>query len=68
MPEEPSEPDHENVVPPIDELIAECRALGWDDLAKSMEKVKRVETRIKRLDTPEGQIALERRERRLSRM
>ena len=55
-------------LPPIDELIAECRALGWDDLAKSMEKVKRIETRIKRLDTPEGQAALNGRERRLSRM
>jgi hypothetical protein len=48
-------------LPSIDELIAECRAVGWDDLAKSMEK-------IRYLDSPEGQKALERRERRISRL
>ena len=48
-------------LPSIDELIAECRAVGWDDLAKSMEK-------IRYLETPEGKRALERRERRLSRL
>ena len=48
-------------LPPIDELIAECRALGWDDLAKSMEK-------LRHLESPEGQRAMERRERRLSRL
>ena len=48
-------------LPSIDELIAECRAVGWDDLAKSMEK-------IRYLESPEGQRALERREKRLSRL
>ena len=48
-------------LPSIDELIAECRAVGWDDLAKSMEK-------LRHLETPEGQKALERREKRLSRL
>ena len=45
----------------MDELIAESRALGWDDLAGSMEK-------LRHLETPEGQKALERREKRLSRL
>ena len=49
------------LLPSIDELIAEARAVGWDDLAKSMEK-------IRYLETPEGQRALERREKRLSRL
>ena len=48
-------------LPSLDELIAESRALGWDDLAASMEK-------LRHLETPEGQRALERRERRLSRL
>jgi len=48
-------------LPSIDELIAEARELGWDDLAKSMEK-------LRHLESPEGQRALERRERRLSRL
>jgi hypothetical protein len=48
-------------LPSIDELIAECRAVGGDDLADSMEK-------LRHLDSPEGQRALERRERRLSRL
>ena len=40
-------------LPSIDELIAEARAVGWDDLAKSMEKVRY-------LESPKGQRALER--------
>ena len=48
-------------LPSIDELIAEARELGWDDLAKAMEKVRY-------LESPKGQRALERRERRLSRL
>jgi len=48
-------------LPSWDELIAESRARGWDDLAASMEK-------LRHLETPEGQRALERRERRLSRL
>ena len=48
-------------LPSIDELIAEARAVGWDDLAKSMEK-------LRHLESPEGQRALERRERRLTRL
>jgi len=48
-------------LPSIDELIAEARAVGWDDLAKAMEKVRY-------LESPKGQRALERRERRLSRL
>ena len=48
-------------LPSIDELIAECRAVGWDDLAASMEK-------LRYLDSPKGQRALERREKRLSRL
>jgi len=48
-------------LPSIDELIAECRAVGWDDLAASMEK-------LRYLDSPKGQRSLERRERRLSRL
>ena len=48
-------------LPSLDELIAESRALGWDDLADSMEK-------LRHLETPEGQKALERREKRISRL
>jgi hypothetical protein len=48
-------------LPSLDELIAESRALGWDDLADSME-------RVRYLESPKGQKALERRERRLSRL
>lgn len=48
-------------LPSLDELIAECRAVGWDDLAKSME-------RIKHLESPKGQKALEREERGLTRL
>ena len=48
-------------LPSLDELIAESRAVGWDDLAKSMEK-------LRYLDSPKGQRALERREKRLSRL
>ena len=48
-------------LPSIDELIAEAKELGWGDLAKSMEK-------IRYLESPKGQRALERRERRLSRL
>ena len=48
-------------LPSLDELIAESRSLGWDDLADSMEK-------LRHLETPEGQKALERREKRLSRL
>ncbi len=47
--------------PSLDELIAECRAVGWTDMAKSME-------RLRYLESPRGQRALERRERRLSRL
>jgi hypothetical protein len=53
---------HEPPPPPsMDELIAECRAVGWEDLAKAME-------RVKYLESPAGQRALEREERRLSRL
>jgi hypothetical protein len=45
----------------LDELIAESRALGMNDLAKSFEK-------LRYLESPEGQRALESRERRLSRL
>ena len=31
-------------LPSIDELIAECRVVGWDDLAKSMEKLRYLES------------------------
>jgi len=48
-------------LPSIDELIAEARELGWDDLAKECEK-------IRYLESPEGQRALERKERRLSKL
>jgi hypothetical protein len=48
-------------LPSIDELIAEARELGWDDLAKAMEKVRY-------LESSKGQRVLERRERRLSRL
>jgi hypothetical protein len=55
------EPTSSLSLPSIDELIAESRAVGWDDLADSMEK-------LRHLGTPKGQRALERRERRLSRL
>ena len=55
------EPLSSTPLPSLDELIAESRAVGWDDLADSMEK-------LRYLETPEGQRALERRERRLSRL
>jgi hypothetical protein len=48
-------------LPSIDELIAESKALGMNDVAKAFE-------RIRYLESPEGQKALDRRERRLSRL
>lgn len=48
-------------LPSIDELIAEARELGWDDLADSFEK-------LRYLESSKGQRALERREKRLSRL
>jgi len=48
-------------LPSVDELITECRAVGWDDLADSFEK-------LRYLDSPKGQRALERREKRISRL
>lgn len=48
-------------LPSIDELIAEARALGEDDIANAFEK-------IRYLETPKGRGSLERRERRLSRL
>jgi len=48
-------------LPSIDELIAESRALGMNDVAKAFE-------RVRYLESPKGQKALERRERRLSRL
>jgi len=48
-------------LPSIDELIAEARELGEDDLANAFEK-------IRYLESPQGQGALERRERRISRL
>jgi hypothetical protein len=48
-------------LPSLNEMIAESRAVGWDDLADSMEM-------LRYLDSPEGQRALKRRERRLSRL
>lgn len=47
--------------PSLDELIAESRALGMNDVAKAFE-------RIRYLESPKGQKALERRERRISRL
>lgn len=47
--------------PSLDELIAESRALGWDDMADAAEQ-------LRYLESPKGQRALERRERRLSRL
>lgn len=47
--------------PSLDELITEARELGWDDLADSFEK-------LRYLDSPKGQRALERREKRISRL
>lgn len=48
-------------LPSLNEMIAESRAVGRDDLADSMEM-------LRYLDSPEGQRALKRRERRLSRL
>lgn len=48
-------------LPSIDELITECKAVGMNDVAKSLE-------RVKYLESPKGQKALERRERRISRL
>ena len=48
-------------LPSLDELIAEARALGEEDIADAFEK-------IRYLETPKGQKALERREKRLSRL
>lgn len=48
-------------LPSLDELIAESRALGEDDMADAME-------RLRYLESPQGQRALERKERRLSRL
>ena len=48
-------------LPSIDELIAEARALGENDMADSFEK-------IRYLESPKGQRALERRERRISKL
>jgi hypothetical protein len=48
-------------LPSIDELIADSRALGMNGVAKAFE-------RIRYLESPKGQKALERRERRLSRL
>ena len=48
-------------LPSLEELIAEARALGEDDVANAMEK-------IRYLESPKGQRALERRERRISRL
>lgn len=47
--------------PSLDELIAEARALGMNDVAKSMEK-------LRYLESPKGQKALERREKMISRL
>ena len=46
-------------LPSLEELIAEARALGEDDMANAMEK-------IRYLESPKGQKALERREKRIS--
>ena len=48
-------------LPSLEELIAEARALGEDDMANAMEK-------IRYLESPKGQKALERKERRISRL
>jgi hypothetical protein len=48
-------------LPSLDDLIAESRAVGWDDLADVIEKVRY-------LDSPKGHRALERSERRISRL
>ena len=48
-------------LPSLEELIAEARALGEDDMANAMEK-------IRYLESPKGQNALERKERRISRL
>lgn len=47
--------------PSLDELIAESRALGENDIADAFEK-------IRYLETPKGQRVLERREKRISRL
>ena len=48
-------------LPSIDELIAEARELGEDDMANAFEK-------IRYLESPKGQRSLERRERRISKL
>jgi hypothetical protein len=48
-------------LPSLDELIAEARELGEDDIANAFEK-------IRYLESPKGQRSLERRERRISRL
>ena len=48
-------------LPSLDELIAESRALGMNDVAKAFEQ-------IRYLESPKGQRALERREKRISRL
>ena len=48
-------------LPSLDELIAEARELGEDDIANAFEK-------IRYLETSKGQGSLERRERKLSRL
>ena len=48
-------------LPSIDELIADCKTYGLTGLIEPLE-------RIKFLESPKGQKALERRERRLSRL
>ena len=48
-------------LPSIDELIAESRALGMNDIAEAFEQ-------IRYLASPKGQRALERKEKRLSRL
>ena len=48
-------------LPSLDELIAEARELGEDDMANAFEK-------IRYLESPKGQRSLERRERRISRL
>jgi len=47
--------------PSLEELIAEARALGEDEMADAAE-------RLRYLESPKGQRALERKERRISRL
>lgn len=48
-------------LPSLDELIAESRALGMNDVAKAFE-------RVRYLESPKGQNALERREKGISKL